>query len=290
MPFVVDVAEQLGDVDRGAVAVCVARKIEKVVDRGFEPVDRLEQISECSACVALRRHERVLDRDADARDRCPELMRRVGAERALPGEELAEALRGCVHGRAELVELSDAGAGAPDGEVARAQSFGRLDQRVDRTGQASRLPPGEEAGDREGDERGKGHEQPRVARPVADDVVGAARAQHADDAFVAVYGNRNDDAIAFARVVHVTTQRQSHRTVGASRAAARDLQAGGRVERKLDRSVGGQLDAVATGELPHVDDAPRLTRFPLEGQHRLVSVETSDGNSERYAEHEQRDD
>jgi hypothetical protein len=158
VPFVVEVAEQLGDIERGAVTVCVARKIQEVVDGRFEPVDRLEQISECGACVALRCHERVLDRDADARDRCPELMRRVGAERALPGEELAEALRGCVHGRAELVELPDARTGAPDGEVARTQAFGRLDQRVDGTGQSPCLPPREKAGDREGDDGREEHE------------------------------------------------------------------------------------------------------------------------------------
>ena len=81
--------------------------------------------------------ELCFDRGAQTGEWCAELVRDVGAERSLSGDEVIEARRGRGHRHGRLVDLRDITAWHVEGEVAVAQSHGGVSQIANGAGEAS---------------------------------------------------------------------------------------------------------------------------------------------------------
>jgi hypothetical protein len=277
--------EQRPEVDALEALLRVARDGQQRVDRRLQPIDLRERGGQLRRPVVAQRQR--LELDAKRRKRGAQLMRRIGGERALAGDELVEQRGGRVERACDGVDLRDPLARGAHREVALAQPRRRGRDALERDGEPPAQRAGREHRQHQHARADGGEQQPGLA-DVGDRAALVAGCAHRSGDVLAAQQRHGDQQLAGGAAVGGSggAQRGANDRVGTGRAAAGDAAPGGVVDGQAVARA-RQLDGVAS-LLGEVDLARRRDRVALQAQEVLVAIRARQQQRERQGEQDHR--
>ena len=284
--------EQRGHVHWRRREARLAAQAVQVRHDGGQVLAPVERVAQRGHLIGTGAGNGRLKADPQCGQRRPQLVRDVGGEGPLSGEEPSEMCGGVLQRLARGVRLPDAESSGPHGEIAVAKRPGVPGEPLKRCGEPHRLPPGDHRGDR--DRRGREHRH-RRPRPVHSRRHRGERLGCPDRADRLLIGrNGGDDHEVRALDAGPGPGRaEPAGQAGPGRSRSGHPVAGHIVDADTRGRHRGQQPLAAGGEraarqrVRHAGGDPG--RVFLQRAHRLGAIEPLDRKAERQREHDHRE-